>query len=142
MIDKKDVIKILEDIAELLDIKGENPFKIRAFNNAARTLQGIPDDIKKLVETGEITGIKGIGKSIAEIITEVVETGRSSNLEELKQTVPPGLTDMLKIPGMGPKKVKAVWKDLGITNVGELEYACTENRLVDLEGFREQRIGL
>jgi DNA polymerase (family 10) len=68
-------------------------------------------DINQLVETGEITLIKGIGKSIAEVITELVKTGKSSNLEELKASTPPGMIEMLKIPGMGPKKVKAVWKN-------------------------------
>jgi DNA polymerase (family 10) len=135
MIDKKDVIQALEEMAVLLDLKGENPFKIRAFSNAARTLQGVSEDINQLVETGEITRIKGIGKSIAEVITELVKTGKSSNLEELKASTPPGMIEMLKIPGMGPKKVKAVWEKLGISTVGELEYACNENRLVDLEGF-------
>ena len=135
MIDKKDVIRILEEYATLLDLKGENPFKSRAFSNAARVLQGTPKDIQELVKTGRLTQIKGIGKSIAEMINEIVTTGRSRDFEELKASFPEGLLEMLKIPGMGPKKVKAVWEKLGITTIGELEYACKENRLVDLEGF-------
>lgn len=135
MIDKKDIIHTLEEIAVMLDLKGANPFKIRAFINAARTLQGLSEDINQLVETGGITQIKGIGKTIAEVITELIQTGKSKILEELEESIPPGVIDMLKIPGMGPKKVKALWEKLSISTIGELEYACYENRLVDLDGF-------
>ncbi|MGA1840280.1 MAG: DNA polymerase/3'-5' exonuclease PolX [bacterium] len=136
--DKKDVIHALEEMAVLMDLKGENPFKIRAFSNAARTLQGVSEDINQLVESGEIGQIKGVGKSITEVITELVKTGKSSDLEELRASTPPGMIEMLKIPGMGPKKVKAVWEKLGISTIGELEYACNENRLIDLEGFGQK----
>ena len=138
MIDKKAAIQALEEMSLMLDLKGENPFKIRAYSNAARTLQGVTEDINKLVEAGDITHIKGIGKGIAEVITELVQTGQSSHLEELRASIPAGMMQMLKIPGMGPKKVKAVWEKLGISTVGELEYACNENRLVDLEGFGQK----
>ncbi len=138
MIDKKHVIQHLEEMAVLLELSGANPFKARAFSNAARTLQGVPEDIEELIRSGRLTQIKGIGKSIAEFITELVETGKTGELEQLKSTIPPGLIEMLKIPGMGPKKIKAVWEKLGITTLGELEYACKENRLVDLEGFGQK----
>lgn len=138
MVDKKHVIQVLEELATLLELTDENVFKVRAYQNAARTLQGVNEDIHQLVESGEITKIKGIGKGIADVIREVVETGKSQDLENLKAAIPPGLLDMLKIPGMGPKKVKAVWKKLNITTLGELEYACHENRLIDLEGFGEK----
>ncbi len=135
MVDKRDVIRVLEELAVLRELKGENPFKVRAFQNAARALQGVSEDLNTLVERKELTKIKGIGQSIAEVIEEVVRTGKSQELEALKAKIPGGLLEMLKIPGMGPKKVKAVWEKLGITTIGELEYACQENRLVDLEGF-------
>lgn len=135
MSDKKTIIQALDQIAVLLEIKGENPFKVRAFNNASRALQSSTEDINKLVEAGRITDIKGIGKGIAEVITELVKTGQSSDLEGLKASVPSGMIEMLRLPGIGPKKVKALWEKLGISSVGELEYACIENRLVDIEGF-------
>jgi len=138
VIDKKYVIQHLEEMAVLLELSGANPFKARAFSNAARTLQGVPEDIEELIRSGRLTEIKGIGKSIAEFITELVETGKAGELEQLKSTIPPGLIEMLKIPGMGPKKIKAVWEKLSITTLGELEYACKENRLVDLEGFGQK----
>ncbi|MEJ2637902.1 MAG: helix-hairpin-helix domain-containing protein, partial [Calditrichia bacterium] len=136
--DKKDVIQILEEMSVLLDLKGENVFKVRAYANAARTLQGISGDIGQLVASGGIMHIKGIGKGIADVITEAVETGKAGELGALKASIPAGLPDMLRIPGMGPRKVRAVWEKLQITTVGELEYACKENRLSDLEGFGEK----
>ncbi|GAB4376264.1 MAG: DNA polymerase/3'-5' exonuclease PolX [Calditrichia bacterium] len=138
MTDKKKIIQILEEMAVLFDLKGENPFKVRAYSNAARILQGMGDEFTQLVQTNQLVQIKGIGKSIAEVITEIWETGKSAELEQMKSEIPETLLDMLKIPGMGPKKVKAVWEKLNITTIGELEYACKENRLVDLEGFGQK----
>jgi len=133
--DKKQLVEYLEEMAVLLDLKGENPFKVRAYANAARILQGYSGDIFKIIQNNEITKIKGIGKGIADFLSEVIETEKSKEAENLKKEIPKGLLEMLKIQGMGPKKVRAVWKLLNITNIGELEYACQENRLIDLEGF-------
>ncbi len=132
---KKEITKILEEIATLLEIKGENPFKSRAYANAARTILGLSQDINSLVETGEIRQIKGIGAALAEKLAELVATGRLQYYEDLKASVPSGLLDMTAIPGFGPKKIKKVYDELEIKSVAELEYACKENRLVDLEGF-------
>ncbi len=118
-----------------MELNGENPFKFRAFDQASRTIERIPESVEKLVEEDRLTDIRGIGKGISEIIREVVQTGNSIQLEELKSALPESLRDLLAIPGMGPKKVRSVWKTLGITTLGELEYACKENRLVTLEGF-------
>lgn len=132
---KEEVAQVLEEIGELLDIKGENPFKVRAYHNAARALAGADRDIGDLVATGDLRTIKGIGEGIAEKIAELVKTGHLKYYEELKSTLPSGITNLLAIPGLGPKKVKKICDALGISTVGELEYACNENRLVDLEGF-------
>ena len=134
-IDKDRVVAILEDIGALLDIKGENPFKVRAYLNAARTIDSYPGTLTRLIESGDLARIKGVGKSLAEKIIEISQTGKSTYLEDLRKELPAGLLDMLKIPGFGPKKAKAVFDCLGIKSVGELEYACQENRLVDLTGF-------
>ncbi|MFQ6618191.1 MAG: helix-hairpin-helix domain-containing protein, partial [Fidelibacterota bacterium] len=136
--DKKEASKILSEISVILEIKGENPFKCRAYENAARIIEGLPQDLKSLVESGELAKIKGIGSGLNEKITELVTTGKMSYYEDLKSTIPPGVLDMITIPGLGPKRVKAVWDKLGITTIGELEYACIENRLVDLEGFGQK----
>jgi DNA polymerase (family 10) len=135
MTEKKDLIDALEQISVLMELKGENPFKVRAFLNAARILQARTEDLIVQIKNGDIIKIKGIGKGIADFLIEIVEKGHSEELERLKSEIPNSLLEMLKIPGMGPKKVKAIWDILNITSIGELEYACKENRLVDLDGF-------
>lgn len=132
---KKDVAKVLNEIGTMMELKGENPFKARAYYNGARTIETLTEDINSLVESGEIRDVKGIGEALSEKITELVTTGKLEYYENLKEEIPEGLFKMLKIPGLGPKKAKKIWDDLDITTVGELEYACQENRLVDLEGF-------
>jgi len=136
--DKKSVAKILKQIGTMLDLKGENPFKTRAYYNGARVIETLERDITELVASGEITGIKGIGKALSEKITTLVTTGSLPYYDNLLAETPPGLLEMLEIPGMGSKKVKAVYDELGISTLGELEYACRENRLRDLSGFGEK----
>lgn len=132
---KKDVASILEEIGVLLELKGENPFKTRAYFNAARTISGLTDDLQKLVEQNEIGNIKGIGKALAEKITTLVTTGELPYYEDLKAEFPPTIFELMSIPGLGPKKIKKLYDTLGISSLVELEYACNENRLIDLEGF-------
>jgi DNA polymerase (family 10) len=135
---KKEVAKILEEIGIILDLKDENPFKIRAYYNGARIIETLDTDIKKLVESGEIARIKGIGQALSEKISVLVTTGSLPFYEELKSSIPEGLLSMLKIPGLGAKKVKIIHENLAVTTVGELEYACRENRLRDLQGFGQK----
>lgn len=138
MIEKKAVVQILEEIALLLDLKGENPFKIKAYINAARAIEILDVDIETCMREGKLDEIKGIGKAISEKLTELISTGRLEYYEKLKASIPSGLLDILKIPGVGPKKAKLLYERLGIKSIGELEYACIENRLLDLEGFGEK----
>ena len=138
MVDKSLIIQKLEEMTVLMELKGENPFKIRAFSNASRVLQGISDDIHELIRSGRLSEIKGIGKGITNFILEVDQSGEPEELQNLKKQIPSSLLELLKIPGMGSKKVKAVWEKLKIQSIGELEYACKENRLVELEGFGEK----
>lgn len=133
--DKKEVSQIFGEIATLLQLKGENPFKSIAYDRAARTILSQDTDIKQLVESGEIRQIKGIGSALADKITELVTTGRLKYYENLKASIPDGLVEMTAIPGFGPKRIKKVYDELGIKSISELEYACQENRLADLEGF-------
>ena len=133
----KSVPQILEEIGTLLEIKGENPFKSRAYYNAAKTLSAI-DDLDEVIKEKKLKEIKGVGEAIAGKIEEYAETGRMTYFEELKQAVPESLLELVQIPNLGPKKIKVLFDDLGITNVGELEYACKENRLVSLPGFGEK----
>jgi len=131
----KDVIRILEEIGVLLELKGESPFKSIAYANAARRLETLDEDLEELVGRGGLTSIKGIGDALSKKITELVTTGRLEYYENLKASVPPGHLEMLRIPGLGPKKIRALFEKLGISTLGELEYACMENRLVELPGF-------
>ena len=133
--DKEEIIKTLKEISVLLELKNENPFKIRAYQNSARALETSDIELNKDLKIEDLKGIKGIGSHIAEKIKTLIYTGRLKYYEELKESVPPGLVEMLAIPTMGPKKIKYLFDNLGISNIGELEYACIENRLIDLPNF-------
>ncbi|RKZ06601.1 DNA polymerase/3'-5' exonuclease PolX [bacterium] len=133
--DRKTILSTLEEIALLLELAGANPFKSRAFANGARTLQAWEGDFAAGLESGELAGLKGVGKGLLAEIRALVETGSSPAYEELRAAVPAGLMDILKIPGLGPKRVRVLSEKLGISSLAELEYACNENRLIELDGF-------
>ncbi|MDD5562596.1 MAG: helix-hairpin-helix domain-containing protein [Thermoanaerobaculaceae bacterium] len=125
----------LEELALLAELAGENPFKVRAYANAARAIARAPDEIEALAARGELTTLPGIGKGIAAIVAEVVGSGEPAQLAELRSRVPAGLPELLALPGLGPKRARTLWQALGIASLGELEYACRENRLLSLTGF-------
>jgi DNA polymerase (family 10) len=133
--DKSQISEILDEIGTLLELKGENPFKVRAFHNAARVLSSVSGDIEALVKQGQIRSIKGIGEGIAKVITELVLTGRSSDHVDLKKGFPPGIYEMMKIQGMGPKKVSLLYKKMKISSIDGLEKAAKAGKLEKLEGF-------
>jgi len=133
--DNGQVADVLEEIATLLEIQGENPFKSRAYLNAARTLRGLEDKVEDLVREGRLAGLKGIGEALTEKITTLVRTGALPYHQELLAAVPGPVLALLKIPGLGPRKARTLVERLGVTSLGELEYACHENRLAGLEGF-------
>ncbi len=135
---KPELVALLEDIAGLMEFKGENQFKTRAFRNAAQSLRDSDVDIAEAVRTDALDTIPGVGKGIAAVIREFVETGSVQAHEELRAEIPSGLIEMTRLPGFGPKKALAVYEQLGISSIGELEYACKENRLKDLKGFGEK----
>lgn len=134
---QKSITRILEDIAMLLEIKGDNPFKTRAYYNAAKTLSGITN-LDELIKEKKLKEIKGIGEALSKKIEEYSETGKMEYYEELTKEVPGSLLELMEIPNLGPKKIKVLYDALGITNIGELEYACKENRLVHLTGFGDK----
>lgn len=138
MPDRKAVVAILDEMGTLLELRGANPFKARAFANAARAVEGITRDLGDLVAKGELQTVKGIGASIAAIITELVTTGSAAEYRELREAVPAGLLDMLRIQGLGPKKVKAIHETLGIDTLADLEAAARGHRLASLPGFGEK----
>ena len=110
--DKKSVAKILKEIGIILDLKGDNPFKTRAYHNGARIIESLTENLQDLVTSGEIANLKGIGKALSDKITTLVQTGNLPYYEELKSTIPEGLLDLIKIPGLGAKKVKIVYEKL------------------------------
>ncbi len=134
-ISKTDAAALLSEISIFLELLGENPFKSRAYAAASRAIETLPGDLKELSASGELLKVKGIGKTIFEQIETFLKTGFMPYYDELRSRLPAGLLDLLRIPGMGPRKVRAVNEKLGIATLGELEYACIENRLVELDGF-------
>src|SRR5947208_7961585 len=136
--DKDSVAEILVSIATLLELKGENPFKTRAYHNAARALETLPESLDKVIAEERLAEIKGIGESTAKKIGELVTTGKLQYYEDLKAATPPGLVAMLEIPGVGPKKIKALHDELGIETVEELEQACKDGKVAALKGFGEK----
>ena len=136
--DKNQVAQILINIATLLDLKGENPFKSRAYQNAARALETLEEPLEKVIKEERLAAVKGIGESIAQKILDLVSTGKLAYYEELKAATPPGLVLMLEIPGLGPKKIKALHTELGIETVEQLEQACKEGKVAKLKGFGEK----
>ena len=135
---KDQVAQILVEIGTLLELKGENPFKTRAYMNVARTLEGLNEPLEKIVSEERLSEIKGIGDAIQKKITELVTTGRLEYYEELKASLPAGLMEMLSVPGLGPKKVKALYEKLSITSLDELEAACKDGKVAGLDGFGEK----
>jgi len=135
MMEKKQIAQVLHETGVLLELKGENPFKVRAYINAARTVEMLDEDIRELVASGAVKTIKGIGAKLSEHIAELVTTGELSFYRELRAGIPGGLLDLLKVPGLGPKKIYALHQALDVESIADLEYACHENRLVSLKGF-------
>ncbi|MEP6664079.1 MAG: DNA polymerase/3'-5' exonuclease PolX [Verrucomicrobiota bacterium] len=135
---KDQVAEILVEIGTLLELKGENPFKTRAYVNAARTLEGLSEPLEKIIAEERLGEIKGIGDALQKKITELVTTGRLIYYEELKASLPSGLLEMLGVPGLGPKKVKALYEKLNITSLDELEAACKDGKVAVLDGFGEK----
>jgi DNA polymerase (family 10) len=135
---KDQVAEVLVNIATLLELKGENPFKTRAYLNAARTIETLSEPLDKVVAEARLADIKGIGDALQQKITELVTTGKLQYYEDLKASIPPGLVAMLDIPGLGPKKIKALHDELGIKTVEQLEQACKDGKIAGLKGFGEK----
>ena len=136
--DKDQVAEILISIGTLLELKGENPFKTRAYSNAARAIETLNEPLAKLVAENRLGDIPGVGEALQKKITELVTTGKLAYYDDLKASVPPGLLAMMDIPGVGPKKIKALHDELGIASVEELEKACQDGRVAKLKGFGEK----
>lgn len=136
--DKKAIAAVLDEMGTLLELQGANPFKARAFHNASRAVEGLTKELPILIESGELLEVKGIGKSIAEIITKLVTHGKSKEYDDLRHSFPDGLLEMLRIQGLGPKRVKLLYEKLKIKNLSELEQAAKADKLSSVEGFGQK----
>lgn len=138
LMDNRQVSEILETIGRLLDIKGENPFKVRAYHAAARAIAALPVEVEVLAAQKRLGEIPGVGEAIGEKIARLVATGRLEYLEELRREIPEGVLEMTRIPFLGPRKARALWKELGLVGIEELRQACREGRVAALKGFGEK----
>jgi DNA polymerase (family 10) len=136
--DKEQIAQVFNNIARLLELKGENPFKSRAYLNAARAVESLGEPLEKLIAEERLGEVQGIGESIQKKIVELLSTGKLAYYEDLKAATPPGLVEMLEIPGLGPKKIKALHDELGIEIIDELEAACKADKVANLRGFGEK----
>lgn len=135
MLTKKDIVKMLETIAIYMEIKGENPFKVSAYRKASQSLE---TDERTLNEIEDVTSLKGIGKGVGDVINEYIDNGTQSYLDELKHEIPEGLIPLLKIPGLGSKKIAKLYKELDIKNKEDLIKACENNQVSELPGFAKK----
>ena len=133
--DKKAVADVLEQIAAFLELRAENPFRIRAFRTAARAIGGYNGDLRQGLEDGSLAAAKGVGPATLQIATELINTGRAGILEELREQIPPGLVEMLAISGLGVAKIRQIHDVLGIESLPDLEAAALDGRLAKLPRF-------
>ncbi|RZL04848.1 MAG: hypothetical protein EOO89_27535 [Pedobacter sp.] len=131
--ENKLISRTLRLLSQLLELHEENPFKIKSIAAAAFTIDKLP--FKLADKAGELESVPGIGKSIASKVAELLQNGTLAEMQELLAATPEGIVEMLGIKGLGPKKIAIIWHELGIENVGELYYACNENRLIEAKGF-------
>jgi DNA polymerase (family 10) len=140
MPDKAKIIKLLKELADMMEFVGENKFKINAYRFGANAIRGVESDIEELISEKKLDQIKGIGKGLQSVIYEFADMGRSSQYDELRKQVPRGIGDILKINGLGPQKVKQLYTDLSISDISQLEDAVKNNKLKGLKGFTDTLI--
>ncbi len=138
LLDKFAIANALREIGVLLELKGENPYKARAYENGAAAVEGIVEDLGQIVDDKQLTKVRGIGEVLAAKIAELYNTGRSSLLDELRNELPPGIIELSQIPGLSTKKVQALHDALGISSIAELQSACDLGAVSKIKGFGEK----
>ena len=136
--DKKDIVEVLERIGTMMEIKGENPFKVRAYFSGARTLQTMEEDLGQVIDEGRLGEIPGIGKALTEKIETLHTTGELEFYDKLVASVPSGLMDLLDIPGLGGKKIKVLHEKLQVDSIESLTQVCQDGKVAELKGFGEK----
>ena len=133
---KNEIADLLTEIATLLELKGENPFKVRAYQAGARALEAIEEsELAGLIAKEALQSVKGIGEALGKKISELYATGKLEFYDKLKASVEPGLVEMLQIPGLGPKKIRALRDKLSVVDIAGLTAACNDGRVAELDGF-------
>ena len=135
---KSQVVAVLEQVAVLLELKGANLFRTRAYQNGSRALASLEDDLLTVVQEGRLTQVKGIGKGISGLVTEAVLEGTWGELAELYESVPAGLIEIIGIPGLGPKRARVMYEELGVDSVESLKAACEMGHIAPLDGFGDK----
>ena len=133
--DKFTIARTLDEISRYVELSDPQPFRARAFEKAARAVENLDESVESLVDAGTLTSVEGIGKATAQVIEELVRTGESRYLEELRAKYPPGIFELLRVPKLGLKKIAQLYNELGIASLDELEAAAKDGRLAKLKGF-------
>ena len=137
---REKIVTILNQIALILEIKGENAFKIRAYKNGSEIIENYGDDIIQITKDGKLGELKGIGKALASKIEEIVETGKLTYLDELKLEFPDTFFDLFEISNLGPKKIKKLYDNLQIDSIDKLEAYCKNNEISKISGFGKKSV--
>ena len=135
---KSQVVSVLEQVAVLLELEGANPFRVRAYQNGSRALASMEDDLLTVLQQGNLTDVKGIGKGISSLVGEAVLKGTWGDLQKLYDRVPRGLIEIVGIPGLGPKRARLMYQELGVDSVESLKAACEMGHIAPLSGFGEK----
>ena len=129
------IARILDEMGTLLEVRGENPFRCRAYHNAAQALKGLPSDLSEMIADGSLAEVPGIGETMLAKITQLATTGHLPAFEDLKKATPPGLVALLRVPGLGPKKIKTLHDDLKVESLADLRRAGESGKIAGLKGF-------
>ena len=138
--DNKDIAAVLEEMATLMELKGENAFRCRAYANAARQVEMLQEPVVELIERGELDLVRGVGKGLARDMTELVQTGQMTSYAKLMDAIPEGLLEMLEVPGLGARRVRTIHEALGISDVDALAQACEAGKVEKLGGFGKKTV--
>lgn len=133
--ENSEIIRLLESIAQVLELSGENPFKSRAYENVARRIEGLDENVAEMANAGRLREIEGVGDALEEKITEYVKTGKLKYYDDLRKKFPDTLFELFGIPSLGPKRIKQLYDDLKIKSIDDLEEACKSGKLEEIGGF-------